>query len=104
MDRRRGAVAGSMALGAMAGAILFAPAASLAQDGTTSPSGETSTDESTGRSWCGEANGVDVDAVIAAMVDAPVETVRSRLRHGKQALRSSIERDERLSGLREEWS
>jgi RNA polymerase sigma factor (sigma-70 family) len=43
-------------------------------------------------------------AEIAVMVDAPVETVRSRLRHGKQALRSNIERDERLSGLREEWS
>jgi RNA polymerase sigma-70 factor (ECF subfamily) len=43
-------------------------------------------------------------AEIACMVEAPIETVRSRLRHGKQALRASIEGDERLSVLREAWS
>ena len=41
-------------------------------------------------------------AEIAAMTGAPDETVRSRLRLGKQALRVKIERDVRLGALREE--
>jgi RNA polymerase sigma-70 factor (ECF subfamily) len=40
-------------------------------------------------------------AEIAAMIGAPDETVRSRLRLGKQALRAKIERDVRLGALRE---
>ena len=40
---------------------------------------------------------------IAAMTGVPPETVRSRLRLGKQALRARIQKDERLSALREEW-
>jgi RNA polymerase sigma-70 factor (ECF subfamily) len=38
---------------------------------------------------------------IAAMVDCPEETVRSRLRLGKQALRARISQDARLALLRE---
>ena len=37
------------------------------------------------------------------MTGVPPETVRSRLRLGKQALRARIQNDERLSALREEW-
>jgi RNA polymerase sigma-70 factor (ECF subfamily) len=40
---------------------------------------------------------------IAAMTGVPPETVRSRLRLGKQALRARIQKDERLGALREEW-
>jgi len=40
-------------------------------------------------------------AEIAAMVDCPEETVRSRLRLGKRTLRARISRDSRLALLRE---
>jgi RNA polymerase sigma-70 factor (ECF subfamily) len=40
---------------------------------------------------------------IAAMTGVPAETVRSRLRLGKQALRTRIQKDERLMALREGW-
>ena len=40
-------------------------------------------------------------AEIAAMTDAAEETVRSRLRLGKQALRTKIEKDGRFRALRE---
>jgi hypothetical protein len=40
-------------------------------------------------------------AEIAAMTAAAEETVRSRLRLGKQALRSKIEKDGRFRALRE---
>jgi RNA polymerase sigma-70 factor, ECF subfamily len=40
-------------------------------------------------------------AEIAAMADCPEETVRSRLRLGKQALRERISNDARLASLRE---
>jgi len=38
---------------------------------------------------------------IAGMTGAPEETVRSRLRNGKAALRDCIQNDERLAALRE---
>jgi RNA polymerase sigma-70 factor (ECF subfamily) len=40
---------------------------------------------------------------IAAVAGVPAETVRSRLRLGKQALRARIQKDERLVALREGW-
>lgn len=40
---------------------------------------------------------------IAAMSSVPAETVRSRLRLGKQALRERVQKDPRLAALREGW-
>jgi RNA polymerase sigma factor (sigma-70 family) len=40
---------------------------------------------------------------IAAMTSVPAETVRSRLRLAKQALRDRIQKDQRLAALREGW-